>query len=126
MSEEKKDLIVFVDDLRDPKQFLGDKCPEGIVWIKTYPEAIDYLFANEGKIVELHLDQYLGHDPIHLGSNLLELVHSYMAFDDQFALIKRIYLHSSDRGIIDGLIRMHGDFFKERDVELINNHKAFR
>lgn len=126
MSEEKKDLIVFVDDLRDPEQFLGKSCPEGIVWIKTYPEAIDYLFANEGKIVELHLDHYLGHDPIHLGSNLLELVHSYMAFDDKFALIKRIYLHSSDEGIINNLIRMHGEFFKERDIELINNHKAFR
>lgn len=122
MSEEKQPLIIFIDDIRNPEQFLGSECPVDIVWIKNYPDAVDYLLENQATITEVHLDQYLGDDPMHLGSNLLELIRMHLDFDHKFKEVKKIYLHSSDSSIIDDLIEIHGDFFKSQNVELIDNH----
>lgn len=123
MSEENKGLVVFVDDLREPRLHLGKERAKGVVLIKTYGEAIDYFEAHEAEITEVHLDEYLGHDPIHLGSNLLEMIYQMLHYDDKFQLLRTVYLHSSDTGTIDFLIQVWGIHFEEHGVTIVDNHK---
>ena len=46
-------MKLFVDDIRDPKEWVGD----GWIWAKTYDIAIDYL--QMGGVTEISLDHDL-------------------------------------------------------------------
>lgn len=124
MSEEKKSLVVFVDDIRDPRIHLGKERAVGVVWIKTFQEAADYFHDHQAEITEIHLDEYLGDNPNDLGSELMGLIYCMVYYGNHLSLLKTIYLHSSDTSVIEDLIEEYQPRLSAFDITMVDNHKS--
>lgn len=115
-------MKVYVDDIRDPKNYLTPELAEGIVWLKEAWEARNFLVDNQAEIEVLHLDNYLGDSHI-TGKDLFFMVAGETMWGgrEEWANLKQIYLHSSDEDIVEELMENYAEPLLKAGVELINN-----
>lgn len=120
-------MKVYVDDIRNPENHLSTEQAEGIVWIKTWREARNFILQNSAEIEVIHLDNFLcsgiGFSANHTGANILGTV---MYRIDKFTNLKQIYLHSSDTDVVDTLYNNHIERCTSAGVELIKNSRPNR
>lgn len=143
-------MVVYVDDIRDPRRFLKPEQCKDVWWVKHWFAAKNFLFKHEAEIEVLHLDHYLGNeegllvehivegelvdtsahientrghtrDHSHTGADLFHMVVSYRRRGRMFANLKRIYLHSNAREITVKLMREHHDELGQMGIALIHN-----
>lgn len=143
-------MVVYVDDIRDPRRFLeSDQCKD-VWWVKHWFAAKNFLFNHEAELEILHLDHYLGNeegllvehivdgeltdttthientrghtrDHRHTGADLFHMVVSYRNRGRMFANLKYIYLHSNAREITAKLMADYKDELAEQGIALIHN-----
>lgn len=112
-------MKVYIDDIRDPVKHLTAEQSEGIIWLKEWWEAKNFLYANEAEIEVIHFDHFMG-DPRHTGGDLFLMVAYRFERGKMFGKLKKIYLHSSDRSIVDKFMDKK-EMLAEQGVELIKN-----
>ncbi len=117
-------MNVYIDDLRDPAKYLSPELAKDIVWIKKWWDAKVFLHDNQDKIEVIHFDHYMDVRD-HTGGDLLEMVYFYKTRVDEFPLLKTVYLHSSDKAVVERLIERFKDKFIKYGVEMINNSQRF-
>lgn len=117
-------MKVYVDDIRNPVNHLSTEQAEGIVWIKEWWEAKNFIFDNCEEIETIHLDNFLG-DRTRTGADILRMV-VYRLKRGTFPKLKLIYLHSSDQDVVNKLYDSHCERCKEAGVELIKNSRPNR
>ena len=117
-------MKVYVDDIRNPENHLSTEQAEGIVWIKEWWEAKNFIFHNNEEIEVLHFDNFLG-DRTHTGADLLMMV-TYRLKRNAFPKLKQIYLHSSDKDVVEKLYNAQIERCTDAGVELIKNSRPNR
>ena len=113
-------MIVYIDDIRDPARFLPGV---EVVWIKEFWEARNFIFDHNTEITEIHFDNQLD-DPNYTGMDIFTMVAFDCMWGDKnqdWPVLSKIYLHTSDRDVILDAIEKYGDGLKAAGVELINN-----
>lgn len=111
-------MKVYIDDVRDPKLFLTPELSDGIIWMKEWWEAKNFVLKNAGEIEVIHFDHFM--PPARkTGSDIFHMVVS-KARRGKFPKLKQIYVHSSDLGVISGLMQ-NEDKLADIGIELINN-----
>lgn len=115
-------MNVYIDDIRDPKNYLSPELSEGIVWIKEWWEAKKFLIEHAAEIEVIHFDHYMD-EPMFTGADLFQMVVGDCIWGDkeEWVNLKQIYLHSSDEDIVEDLCSIYGAELKDAGVELINN-----
>lgn len=119
--------ILWLDDLRDPRYFLGEEKSKGIVWEKNARIGRRILFAQEttNEIEVLHLDNFMGDRTI-TGETILDKIsykitcrsmenrneHTYLKN------LKTVYLHSSDEAVIQRCLDKHKEKLAQYGVSL--------
>lgn len=143
-------MIVYVDDIRDPRRFLKPEQCKDVWWVKHWFAAKNFLFEHEAEIEVLHLDHYLGNeegllvehivdgelvdtsahientrghtrDHRHTGTDLFHMVVSYRQRGRMFANLKCIYLHSNAREITAKLMNEYQGELGQLGIALIHN-----
>lgn len=119
-------MKVYIDDIRDPQKYLTPEQAAGIIWIKEWWEARNFLFKNEAQIEEIHFDNYLNDPDNHTGMEIFLMVLFERAWgkgsdSEEFVNLKRIYLHSSDNDIITEAMETYADEIEKSGIEVINN-----
>lgn len=102
---------VWVDDLRDPNNFVSDKnYLDYLIWVKTYSVSIDVINTHESTITTIHLDNDLGEEKEgrHVFNHIEELLH-----EGKLGSLKTIIIHSSNYGAVD-LMMSAKDIIKEK------------
>ncbi|QOI71917.1 hypothetical protein pEaSNUABM50_00441 [Erwinia phage pEa_SNUABM_50] len=117
-------MKVYVDDIRNPQNHLSSEQAADVVWIKEWWDARNFIFYNNLEIEVIHLDNYLG-DRTHTGADLLRMI-TYRFRRGEFPKLKQIYLHSSDKDIVNKLYDTHIERCTEAGVELIKNSRPNR
>lgn len=118
-------MKVYIDDLRDPNKYLSTELADGIVWIKKWWDARNFLNDNHDKIEVIHFDHYMD-ERHHTGGDLLEMVYFHKVHGDgDYPALKTVYLHSSDETIVERLIERFKVKFAEHGVEMVNNSQRF-
>lgn len=116
-------MKVYIDDVRDPKKYLTPELSDGIVWLKEWYEAKNFVLKNAEHIEVLHFDHFM--PPARkTGSDIFHLVR-LKAKRGKFPALKTIYVHSSDLGVITDLMQFK-DSLAEIGIELINNRNRNR
>ena len=106
-------MKVWIDDERNPKDYLSEKEAECVIWIKEIREALNLFLKNSAEIEVLYLDYYMD-SPVIFGS---EFVYYAMRGNKMFPNLKTIYLHSSDELAIDELMELAPNL-KNRGISL--------
>lgn len=117
-------MKVYVDDIRNPEHHLTPEQAEGIVWKKEWWEAKNFIFDNASEIEVVHLDNFLG-DRNHTGADILRMI-THRLKRDAFPKLKQIYLHSSDKEVIENLYNTQIERCTNAGVELIKNSRPNR
>ncbi|AMM44002.1 hypothetical protein FDG95_gp540 [Pectobacterium phage vB_PcaM_CBB] len=117
-------MKVYVDDIRNPENHLSAEQAEGIHWKKEWWEAKNFIFDNCEEIETIHLDNFLG-DRTHTGADILRMVTRSLK-RGTFPKLKQIYLHSSDKEVVNNLYNSQIECCKEAGVELIKNSRPNR
>lgn len=115
-------MKVYIDDIRDPQKYLTPEQAEGIVWIKEWWEAKDFLIEHAAEIEVIHFDNYMD-EPMFTGTDLFMMVAGDCMWGDkeEWVNLKQIYLHTSDEDIILDLIYKYAADLHVAGVEVINN-----
>lgn len=106
---------IWIDDTRNPHQFLSKEEADNVLWLKNIRPAITYVSEHSKEIEVLYLDYYMD-DNFLFGSEFV-----YQVLYDgrkEYPLLKTIYLHSSDDDVIDDLM-LHQEEFNEMGINLI-------
>ena len=114
-------MKVYVDDIRNPENHLSTEQAEGIIWLKEWWEAKNFIFDNSEEVEVIHLDNFLG-DRRHTGADILRMV-AYRLKRGMFPKLKQIYLHSSDEEVVNKLYDSHFERCTSDRVELIKNSR---
>lgn len=115
-------MEVWVDDLRDPKRFIGEHA-EKVLWLKEARPAINYLLKEVSDQVEvLYLDHFLG-DRTFTGESIVSKI-SYRL--DNFTKLKTIYLHSSDDAVVEKVLSRFKEKFENAGIELLEAPYRFK
>lgn len=117
-------MKIFVDDIRNPENHLSTEQCAGIVWLKEWWEAKNFIFQNALEIEVIHFDNFLG-DRNHTGADLLRMV-TYRLRHNEFPKLKQIYLHSSDKDVVNSLYNSQIERCTAAGVELIKNSRPNR
>lgn len=117
-------MKVYVDDIRKPENHLTPEQAEGIILKTEWWEARNFIFDNSEVIEVIHLDNFLG-DRNHTGADILRMV-TYRLKRGTFPNLKQIYLHSSDKDVVNKLYDAQIERCKEAGVELIKNSRPNR
>lgn len=114
MSDKLKQL--WIDDLRDPMQYLG-RASKDVMWKFEAWDARDYLFNEDiaSTLEILYLDNHLDDDDI-TGEDLLSMV-AFRA--NMFPCLKIIYLHSSDNEAVMRMLKNYSNMLKEANIQLV-------
>ncbi len=115
-------MKLYIDDLRDPKEELGEGRAVGMVWIKEYWEAQRFLLENEAELTEIHFDHYLA--GTHTGGELVMMVAYRRLMKVAFKKLTDIYLHSSDESIVEDIIEEVGERLAAVGVTVHNNSRG--
>ncbi|SOK59247.1 hypothetical protein [Yersinia phage fHe-Yen9-03] len=118
-------MKVYVDDIRNPANHLSTEQAEGIIWIKEWWEARNFILKNGLDIEVLHFDNFLGDPNRRTGGDILSSV-MYRLKRGKFPNLKQIYLHSSDKEVIDKLYDSFIEHCNEYGIELIKNSRPNR
>lgn len=106
---------IWIDDTRNPNDFLPPNEAANVLWLKNIRPAITYVSEHSKEIEVLYLDYYMD-DNYLFGSEFV-----YQVLYDgrkEYPLLKTIYLHSSDDDVIDDLMQ-HQEEFNEIGIDLI-------
>lgn len=117
--EVKPGIKLYIDDIRDPTKYLTAEQAEGIVWVKTWWDARNFLRDNEAELEVIHFDHYMD-EPQHTGGDLFQMMAYRLSSGEEYRRVKQIYLHSSDSTIVEKLMEWK-DRLAEHGVELISN-----
>lgn len=117
-------MKVYVDDIRNPENHLTSEQSDGIIWIKEWWAAKNFIFDNSGEVEVIHLDNFLG-DRKHTGADILSMV-THRLKRGTFPNLKQIYLHSSDKDVVEKLYNSQIERCISAGVELIKNSRPNR
>lgn len=118
-------MKVFIDDIRDPNNHLSTEDAEGIIWLKEWWEARNFVLNNSLELEVIHFDNFLG-DPQHrTGADILSSV-MYRLGRNKFPKLKQIYLHSSDESVVHKLYEQYNERCLANGIELIKNPRPNR
>ncbi|AQW88960.1 hypothetical protein FDH34_gp485 [Serratia phage BF] len=117
-------MKVFIDDIRDPKNYLTPEQADGIIWIKEWWSAKRFLIDHAAEIEVIHFDHYMD-EPTLTGKDLFFMVAGDCMWGGKETWIKlqKIYLHSSDVDMVEELVEEYSTELAESGVELIDNHQ---
>jgi len=118
-------MKVYVDDIRNPVNHLSTEQSEGIVWLKEWWKAKNFIFDNASEIEVVHLDNFLAGSGARTGGQILTMM-TYRFKRDMFPNLKQIYLHSSDTDVVDSLYEQNVKKCNDAGVELIKNSRPNR
>ncbi len=96
-------MKVWIDDERNPKDYLSEKESEGVIWVKAIREALNLFLKNSAEIEVLYLDYYMD-SPVIFGSEFV--FYAKRGGKKMFPNLKAIYLHSNDDDVIDELMEL--------------------
>lgn len=115
-------MNLYIDDIRDPQKYLTPELAEGIVWIKEWWEAKNFLLEHAAEIEVIHFDHYMD-EPTLTGTDLLMMVAGDCMWGgkEEWVNLKQIYLHSSDEDRVEELMENYAAPLIKAGVELINN-----
>ena len=108
---------LYIDDIRDPEQYLSPELVKDIVWIKDWWEAKVFLRDHAATLEVIHFDHYMGGGKV--AGDLFSKV-AYRAKKGEYPNLKQIYLHSSDVSVVDHLMEKK-ESLAELGIELIKN-----
>ena len=108
-------MKVWIDDERNPKDYLSEKESEGVIWVKAIREALNLFLKNSAEIEVLYLDYYMD-DSFLFGSEFV--FYAKRGGKKMFPNLKAIYLHSNDDDVIDDLMQ-HEEEFKAMGMSLV-------
>lgn len=118
-------MKIYVDDIRNPENHLTAEQSSGIVWLKEWWEAKNFIFANSTEVEVLHFDNFLGDRNQRTGGDILSMV-VYRLKRGIFPVLKQIYLHSSDEDVVNKLYEQHIEMCNKYGIELIKNSRPNR
>lgn len=108
-------ISYWIDDRRDPKYSLEKEKMDNITWLKEIVPALNIVEENAENIEFLYLDYFMDHDYIY-GNEFLFLI-MYMG-KEKFKNLKTIFLHSSDKGIVEDMIFKYKETFDDMEINL--------
>lgn len=94
-------MKIWIDDERDPKDYLSEKEAGSVIWIKEIREALNLVLNNSAEVEVLYLDYYMD-SPVIFGSEFV--FYAKRGGKKMFPNLKTIYLHSNDDDAIDDLM----------------------
>lgn len=94
-------MKIWIDDERNPKDYLSEKEAESVIWIKEIREALNLVLNKSAEVEVLYLDYYMD-SPVILGSEFV--FYAKRGGKKMFPNLKTIYLHSNDDDAIDELM----------------------
>jgi hypothetical protein len=118
-------MKVYVDDIRNPANHLSAEQSDGIVWLKEWWEAKNFIFDNASEIEVVHLDNFLSGSGGRTGGQILTMM-TYRFKRGLFPNLKQIYLHSSDTDVVDNLYEQNIKKCTDAGIELIKNSRPNR
>lgn len=120
MGNDKK-VKLWIDDQRDPENYLNKKQLENVVWIKKIREALFVVLDDEvdPNAEEIFLDHYM--DEEHL-TGLTLLNDLYWSLKSKCIVresLKKIHLHSSEGSIVKKALNDYQEKYKELGIDLV-------
>lgn len=109
---------VWIDDLRNPMNFLSHEMQTNLVWLDTYQKGLDYVIENESKITRIHLDNDLSDPDEREGKHLFNEI-EFLLHDGLLANLTEIYVHSDNSSAVNNMMSAK-DIFKDKyGIQLI-------
>lgn len=108
-------ISYWIDDRRDPKYSLEKEKMDNITWLKEIVPALDIVEENAENIEFLYLDHFMDHDYVY-GNEFLFLI--MCLGKEKFKNLKTIFLHSSDKGIVEDMIFKYKETFDDMEINL--------
>lgn len=106
---------IWIDDIRNPQNFLHQNEADNVLWLKNIRPAIKYVSEHSKEIEVLYLDYYMDDNFLFGSEFVYEVLYSGR---EGYPLLKTIYLHSSDDDVIEDLMQ-HEEEFKEMGIDLL-------
>lgn len=108
-------MNLWIDDLRDPKNYLNEEELKNVIWKNEAWSARKTLFHEmKSEIEVLYLDNFLGDRTI-TGEKILGMLSFKLK---NFPNLKVVNLHSSDHGVVERLLEQYADKFKKHNIIL--------
>lgn len=94
-------LLLWLDDLRDPKDFTDTDVFKRVIWAKTFSEALSALDGCSDNITHISLDNDLGEDKE--GNDVLNLVEELL-HNGELPNLREVYVHSHNPSAVDKMM----------------------
>lgn len=94
-------LLLWLDDLRDPKDFIDTDVFKKVLWAKTFSEAISVLEDYSDNITHISLDNDLGEDKE--GNDVLNFVEELL-HSGELPNLREVYVHSHNPSAVDKMM----------------------
>lgn len=101
---------VWVDDLRNPTDFLTDQNDfVGLHWLKTYESGFKFVVRNAKTLERIHLDNDLSDEKDRQGYHIFNAIER-LVYQGKMPNLKEIIIHSDNAGAVQRMMTAKQNF----------------